>query len=240
MKSFPSVILLLLLQIVTNSGCGCKNQGVSSIPPEKSLAKKENRDNNSIWRIHTGYYGSSVVPNGWTMSTGNDLVIDADRLNNEDYQGIEEEYQKVKVTIYQLKAHKRYEFDGGQPLSYEAGIQYQTTDIKPVLFNRFRGWTCDFKYSKEYSTFGGIAETATAVNDNGKIVAEAKVLKLIKDEETGMLAGIEIQETHFDYNGKASFKCLSQFEKLPMFKKVELCLEGKKKVEYFPIWSQGD
>jgi hypothetical protein len=74
------------------------------------------------------------------------------------------------------------------------------------------------------------ADGARTNDSSGKLLAEAKLLRLVKGE------GIYIEERHYGVDGKVAFQCISFVEFRSGFKKEETDGVGKKQRDYYFLW----
>ncbi len=229
------VLFLVIIGILTNFS-GCVEKSLPT-PDEAKLdggLEKKSNQYEPFTKVYSyeGPQGSYGIPSGWKyITTANDVVSEAKFINADS--------KETGIFLYNQMVYVRLPF-WDKPLSYETGIRYITQDRTVVVMNRFADWTDDFQYNDTRLKFVGIADGATARTDQNKVVATAKLRRLIQDELDGSLVGVEIEETHFDSRGKISFSSISQFELPSGFKRFERVLVGKKKVEYFPVWPVTD
>jgi len=175
------------------------------------------------------YEGTSDVPSGWKMVTvAREPVSEARRVGEENYKG-------AHVFVYEVSVRARLPFDEGKPLSYKSGIRFVSRDRTAVAFYRFRQRTTDFDYTDRQLKYVGVADSATVRSAKGEIIATARLARLIQDEESGSLVGVEIKESHLD-NSRVVFTCLSQYDLPAGFKRIEHVVSGRKITEYFPAW----
>jgi hypothetical protein len=78
--------------------------------------------------------------------------------------------------------------------------------------------------------FSGIAQGARAVGPDGRVLAEAKLSKLLHGE------GIEVEEFHYDDDGKVRFYCKSRIPFGLGEKQSETLVQGQKARDYFFRW----
>jgi hypothetical protein len=176
------------------------------------------------------YGGGSSVRTGWKLVTRNRVpVVEATLVNEENFRG-------SRVLVYEVAVRVKLEFDGGKPLSYEIGSKPVTSEDYADVFHRFSTWTVEFQYATPRSEIQGIAEGATARSLQGQILGRAELKRLLQDKQTNEFVGVEIEETHLDDSGAASFVCITQFDYPAGFKRVERVVSGRKTMELFPTW----
>ena len=147
----------------------------------------------------------------------------------------------------------------GQPLEESKNIAGVTTEISMVpspftkdeikpkagkfiyagkqlkAYHQFDGWKTLYFYNSypdgnDNLKFSGVASGARTTNNEGKIVAEAKMVKLEKG------TGIVIEEFHYNPDGSVGFYCKSRFLFDTDQKTDEFEAQGKKKNEYYLVW----
>lgn len=99
-----------------------------------------------------------------------------------------------------------------------------------VGFNEFDDFNVIYLYNEIALKYSGIPEGARAYSKNGALLAEAKYLKIIPSK------AVEIEEFHYDSQGKVSFYCVSTMSFGLGLKEKETATSGKKRKEYFFLW----
>ena len=141
------------------------------------------------------------------------------------------ENSDIPVFVWQETIHVRPPFyEGHLPLVVESGKKPIGMNEMITLYHAFDGWTNNFVYNDPALKFSGIPTYARTTDDNGRLLAEAKLLRIIKGE------GIEIEETHYKTNGDVRFKCKSQIDFVLGFKTAETDTKGSKAIDYYFIW----
>ena len=125
-------------------------------------------------------------------------------------------------------------YPGEMPLKYTStrrpsGGPYGMNEL--VLSDQFGGWRNDYVYEDSRHQIMGIADGARAIDDHGKILAEARLSK----EAFGKT--LEVEEFHYT-NGKVHFYCKSLFT-MDGMKQSENDKRGKKGQEFFFLWPTG-
>jgi len=163
----------------------------------------------------------------------------------------ESELQKVKIPIWSKEAIEKevgtvftYEqtimmkppfYKGSMPLGFIAGKEPFAMSEMITIYHDFGDFRNTFIYVDPRMKFSGIAEGVITTDRSGRLLAEARILRLISNE-TKQLQGIEIEEFHYGKDSKLKFKCKSQID-FPMgFKQKEVEGVGKKQKDYYFIW----
>lgn len=210
-----TIIVLLILSMV---------QTINA----QSLEKRSNQS--GPVGIIFDYEGASTIPEGWKLVNIKRQVIGEAKL------APKEKFKEMQVIVYRVNVHSRDKLDMGKSLKFDMGVQFIGQNEKITLFYRFRDHINEFDYNNPNLRYAGIAESATARDNKGKVCATAKLQRFLNDEEDGKTVGIEIEEIHIDLKGRASFKALSQYERSTGFKRFEKIEYGNKVNEYFPVW----
>lgn len=126
-------------------------------------------------------------------------------------------------------------YKGSMPLSFRATKKLFDRVWKISLYQEFEEFRNTFIYPDRKIAFSGIASGARTTDASGRLLAEARLLRLIS-EETEQLQGIEIEEFHYDTNGRFKFKCKSKIDFRMGFKSAETERIGKKTRDYYFIW----
>lgn len=98
-----------------------------------------------------------------------------------------------------------------------------------VVSDEFDSWRNDYVYEDSSHRYIGIADGARAIDKEGKVLAEAKLLKVMPSE------GFQVEEFHY-MNGKVRFYCKSRFT-LSGTKQSEDDKRGTKERDFFFLWS---
>lgn len=92
-----------------------------------------------------------------------------------------------------------------------------------VYWHDFGDWKNEFTYSSVL-----ILQSARAVNKNGKLLAEAKHMKIDRDKHVMIF-----EETHYKSDGSIQFSCASSFSIGAEVKLDESNKKGSKLHEFF-------
>jgi len=103
------------------------------------------------------------------------------------------------------------------------------------VYYNFGDFQVNFIYQEMPMMLIGMAEGAWVTDRSGKLLAEARMTRLLGGENK-QLQGIEIEEFHYRDNGKLIFYCKSEIVLPTAFKEKETGQIGKKAKEYFFIW----
>ena len=125
-------------------------------------------------------------------------------------------------------------YKGSMPLQYTSTKTPEVGFIgtSKVLRNEFK----DFSNYFIYDGFNLVG--AVSVNNNNKMVAEAKINLYMEEEGKTYSPRAEAEEFHYD-DGLLVFHCKSQFENGTGIKKKETKSSGKKRRDYFFILPMG-
>lgn len=93
----------------------------------------------------------------------------------------------------------------------------------------------EYEYSDPQLSYQGIASSATVKTENGRIIAKAKLVDLISDENNNF-KGIVIREEHFNFEGKVVFSCNTVFTSPLGERSEETNVNGVKPFECFEQW----
>lgn len=96
-------------------------------------------------------------------------------------------------------------------------------------------WTVEYAYENELIAVHGMASGAKAVGENGAVLARAKLLNLVSDENAN-LRGVRVEETHYDLKGRVKYTCVSLFDSPLGRKSGETNSRGIKHTDYFSRW----
>lgn len=145
--------------------------------------------------------------------------------------GAKEAQKEGPVIVYEHTIQQRPPFyKGPMPLHFKAGKRPFAMNEMITLYHAFDGWKNIFDYTNPSLAFSGIADHAKTVDDYGRVIAEARLVRILKGQ------GVEIEETHYTSNGKIQFKCRSQFDFGIGFKRSEYDAKGTKERDYYFIW----
>ncbi|MEM4245623.1 MAG: hypothetical protein QW404_03165 [Candidatus Nanoarchaeia archaeon] len=182
------------------------------------------------------------------------LVLVVPRLRHKGGTSEDAELQKFKTPIWskdvlemQDRAVLTYKheirmkppfYKGSMPLSFIAGkviIGYQHEMAN--VYCKFEDFVNLFIYVDPAYKFHGIAQGAVTLDSSGKLLAEAKLLKMVI-EEGKPVQGFELEEFHYGKDGLV-FRCKSLIEANTGFKQKEYEAVGKKKRDYYFVWPVG-
>ena len=126
-------------------------------------------------------------------------------------------------------------YTGSMPLKLISGKKFLAMNEMITLYRDFEGFRNTFIYVNPSMAFSGIAEGARTTDASGRLLAEARLLRLISGENK-QLQGIEIEEFHYSANGRLQFQCKSRID-FPMgVKQTETEQMGEKTRDYYFIW----
>jgi hypothetical protein len=146
----------------------------------------------------------------------------------------EEKLAGPNILVYKEEILVRPPFyKGSMPLVVMTGKRPLGMGQMATVCHEFNGYRNAFIYSDPALKFSGIADGVRTSNRSGRLLAEAKLVRTIKDE------GIEIEEFHYRQDGRVQFYCKSRFEFGTGFKMSETEVRGKKESEYYFIWPTG-
>jgi len=127
-------------------------------------------------------------------------------------------------------------FTGSMPLQFTAGKALQGFDPSEMtnVYFDFGDFRNTFIYVDPRMLYSGMAEGAVTADSSGRLLAEARLLRMLP-EGGGQLQALEIEEYQYK-DGKVVFRCKSKFD-FPMgFKQSESEAVGKKQRDYYFIW----
>jgi hypothetical protein len=144
----------------------------------------------------------------------------------------------VKIELAQQGVFKYQEtlnmkppfYDGNLPLVFVSGKKAIGQSEMITVSQDFGQFYNSFTYTDVAMKYSGIADGARTNDSSGKLLAEAKLLRLVKGE------GIYIEERHYGVDGKVAFQCVSFVEFRSGFKKGENDEVGKKRRDYYFLW----
>jgi len=146
---------------------------------------------------------------------------------------LESNKHKGPILAYNRKFNIRPKFyDGSIPLQYKGTKTLGAgpmTGTSKVLRYKFEDFSNYFIYRDFFDLVG-----AVSVDNNNKMVAEAKIDLYMKKEGKIYTPNAEVEEFHYD-GGLLIFHCKSQFEKGWGMKQKEIEYSGKKQKDYFFI-----
>lgn len=139
----------------------------------------------------------------------------------------ESEYQYAVTT-----ENKPPFYDGVMPLEYRVaypprGLPGYALQSEIRLYFEFREFRTYFIYD------GPILMGARATDNEGNVVAEARLRYFVSEDQT---QGIEAEEVHYEAGGQPAFHCKSIIEASSGHKVNEKDKEGRKRRDYFFIW----
>lgn len=139
------------------------------------------------------------------------------------------------ITEIQVTEYERPPFYHGKlPLMYTTGKR-DFSYSRLTLWADFGSFRNTFKLGAHRGIPGvgaSIPGSARVTDSQGRLLAEAEVVKLTKD------VGFEIEEIHYSRNGSPIFRCKS-FIDFSGYKVKEVNSTGKKLREYFFLWPTG-
>ena len=126
-------------------------------------------------------------------------------------------------------------YESSKPLTYRTYNDpswYHEYHFLVALCHDFGEFKNVFLYGRSFPIAGG----ARTFDKTGRLVAEARLLRLIEGDQG--FEGIEIEEFHYGPDGKLIFKCKSQFDR-HYWKIGQTEVIGKKLRDYYFIWAKG-
>ena len=126
-------------------------------------------------------------------------------------------------------------YDGPLPLTFMLGRFAASYGVGRDIIHNFKNFVNIFIYIDRSNKSKGIPNGARTVGTGNKMLAEARLLQLPRDA-TKQPQQIEIEEFHYDADGKLKFKCKSKIDFSSGFKIGETEATGKKTEEYYFIW----
>jgi hypothetical protein len=130
-------------------------------------------------------------------------------------------------------------YNGSMPLHFTSGKRFRGPEMMTTVYHDFDDFRNTFIYADVMMGALGIAGGARTTDRSGRLLAEARLSRMITSDTTG-LKGLEIEEYHYNRNGKLIFKCKSLIEFPIGFKSKEYDLIGKKQTDYYFIWPVTD
>lgn len=145
-------------------------------------------------------------------------------------------------------------YKGSMPLKFKGGEEVYASNMMAALYCDFEGFRNTFIYLDVIMRFSGIAEGARTTDSSGRLLAEARLTRRPFSAEWGpvpkrtepsisdkkkQVKEIEIEEFHYDKNGKLIFKCISQIDFATGVKQKEYKAIGKKQSDYYFVWPVG-
>jgi hypothetical protein len=121
-------------------------------------------------------------------------------------------------------------YEGSMPLVFVSGKKAITQSEMITVSQDFGKFKTTFSYHDTALTYSGIADGARTNDSSGRLLADAKLIKLLKGE------GVHIEEQHYGPDGKVFFRCISFIEFRTGFKKQEMDVKGKKQRDYYFMW----
>lgn len=121
-------------------------------------------------------------------------------------------------------------YDGSMPLVFVSAKKAIGQSEMIIIFQDFGKFKNTFTYNDVALKYSGVADGARTTDPSGALLADAKLVKLIKGE------GIHIEERHYGPDGKVTFRCISLIHFRDGFKKEEMNVEGKKQKDYYFLW----
>ena len=133
------------------------------------------------------------------------------------------------ITTEQTLHLKPKYYSGAMPLKYVSLKKSMRPGEYYTVCNKFEGWRNEYMYSDEGHRFAGLADGVRAIDDEGHIIAEAQLSKIIPGQ------AIEVEEFHYTDRG-VRFYCKSRFPLVPGHKESESEIKGSKAQDYFFLW----
>lgn len=98
-------------------------------------------------------------------------------------------------------------------------------------------WKVEYEYEDRMQAAQGIASGAKAVGENGVVLAKAKLLGLVSDENRNLMGlRAKVEETHYDLKGRVKYRCISLYD-FPLGRKSsETASKGIRHTDYFSTW----
>lgn len=100
------------------------------------------------------------------------------------------------------------------------------------------GYTSDGSYNSRMLLSVGVPSYAKAIDNNGKVVAEARLLGFASNENNVSDGSILIEETHYGTNRNIVYRSNSHFNRSGI-KISEIKKKGVKQLDFFPQWPMG-
>ncbi len=138
---------------------------------------------------------------------------------------------QVPIVINTIDATPPF-YKGKLPLTYKMGVEGSRASemVRIALYHDFGEWRNAFIYSDPKLEAWGRAEGARTTNSAGRLLAEAKLSRVLPD------GGVELEEFHYTPDGQIQFHCKSQYDGALGFKKTEGDASGTKERDYYFIW----
>ena len=119
---------------------------------------------------------------------------------------------------------------GSMPLIFTSAKKAIGQSEMIIVSQDFVKFKNTFTYNDVALKYSGVADGARTNDSSGVLLADAKLVKLIKGE------GIQIEERHYGADGKVTFRCISLIQFWNGFKKEEMNAEGKKQTDFYFLW----
>lgn len=129
-----------------------------------------------------------------------------------------------KITLFQKPPY----YPGDTPVHY-LSMKLPNQHLNIVVAHGFDSWSNNYVYA-DSTYFAGIAAGAQAIDKEGNLLAEARLLNIAD-------TAFEIEEFHY-WHDKVRFYCKSIFTRRGT-KQSESGMLGKKEQDYFFIWPGG-
>jgi len=121
-------------------------------------------------------------------------------------------------------------YSGSMPLVFISGKKAIGQSEMITITQDYGRFKNTFTYSDVALKYSGVADGVRTNDSSGRLLAEAKFVKLIEGE------GLYIEEQHYGREGKVIFRCKSFIEFRTGFKKEEAEVKGKKQKDYYFLW----
>jgi len=144
--------------------------------------------------------------------------------------------QESAILLYETTVQMKPPFyKGSMPISFVAGKKPMAVGEMTNAYFDFGDFSNDFVYLDPAMQFSGIAQGAVTTDRSGRLLAEARMVRLLSDKGN-QFQGIEIEEFHYNKDGGLVFTCTSTIDFPQGFKQSESNVLGKKQRDYYFIW----